>query len=70
MLSLKQLIQVSTRVTCTSSTIINHILQAFPTAFHSKVPLMLGILITKLYTALEKSPESKEVEASALDAVQ
>ena len=30
---------------------------------------MLDFLITKLYTALEKSPKSKEVRTSKLDAI-
>ena len=36
--------------------------------FCSKLALMLDFLITKLYSALEKSPESKEVRTSKLDA--
>ena len=65
MFGLKQLIEVPTRVTCSSSTIIDHLLASFP----NRVSLMLDFLITKLYTALEKSPESKEVRTNKLDAV-
>ena len=62
MFDLKQLIEVPTCVTCSSSTVIDHILASFiPIESHSKVSLMLDFLITKLYTTLEKSPESKEV---------
>ena len=70
MFDLKQLIEVPTCVTCSSSTVIDHILASFiPIESRSKVSLMLDFLITKLYTALEKSPESKEVHTSKLDAV-
>ena len=43
--------------------------QAFPIEFHSKVSLMLDFLITKIYTPLDKSPESSEIRTSKLDAV-
>ena len=69
MFGLKQLIEIPTRVTCSSSTIIDHILASFPDRVSSKVSLMLDFLITKLYTTLEKSPESKEVRTSKLDTV-
>ena len=70
MFDLKQLIEVPTCVTCSSSTVIDHILASFiPIESRSKVSLMLDFLITKLYTALEKSPESKEVHTNKLGAV-
>ena len=46
MFVLKQLIKVPTRVTCSSSTIIDHILASFPNKFHSKVSFMLDCLTT------------------------
>ena len=42
MLSLKQLIQVSTCVTCTSSTIINHILASFPNGVSQQGAIDVG----------------------------
>ena len=62
MFGLKQLVEVPTRVTCSSSTIIDHILASFPNRVSVQV-----IMITKLYTVPEKSPESKEVHTSKLD---
>ena len=53
MFGLKQLIEVPTRVTCSSSTITDHILASFLNRVSQQ-----GVT---LHTALEKSPESKEV---------
>ena len=53
MFGLKQLIEVPTRVTYSSSTIIDHILASFLNRVSQQ-----GVT---LHTALEKSPESKEV---------
>ena len=71
MFGLKQLIEVPTRVTCSSSTIIDHLLASFPNRVSQQGVIDVGLrcLIIKLYTALEKSPESKEVRTSKLDAV-
>ena len=69
MFGLKQLIEVPTRVTCSSSTIIDHILASIPNRVSQQRVIDVALLITKLYTALEKSPESKEVRTSKLDAV-
>ena len=69
MFGLKQLIEVPTRVTCSSSTIIDHILASFPNRVSQQGVIELDFLITKLYTGLEKSPELKGVRKSKLDAV-
>ena len=69
MFGLKQLIEVPTRVTCSSSTIIDHILASIPNRVSQQRVIDVALPITKLYTALEKSPESKEVRTSKLDAV-
>ena len=68
MSGIKQLIEVPTRVTCSSSTIIDHILASFPNRVSQQSVMMLDFLITELYTALKKSPQSKEVRTSKLDA--
>ena len=67
MFSLKQFIEVPTRVTCSSSTIIDHILASFPNKVSQQGVIDVGLSDHQLYTALEKSPESKEVGARKLD---
>ena len=61
MFDLKQLKEVPVRVTCSSSTIIDHILARFfdLIEFHSKVSLIWDCLNTSVFTALKKSQNQK-----------
>ena len=69
MFGLKQLIEVPRRVSCSSSTIINHILASFPDGVSQQGVIDEGLSVLEKFTALEKSPELKEVRTSKLDAV-
>ena len=59
-LALNQSIEVPVRTPCYSSTIIDHILASSPYRVTQQGVIVWDSLITSLFNALEKSPESKE----------
>ena len=69
MFDLKQLVEVPSRVTCSSSTIVNHIQASFPDSVSQQGVIDVGLSDHQIYDALAKYPESKVVRTSKLDAV-
>ena len=71
MFGLKQLIEVPARVTCSSSTIIDHILASFPNRVSQQGAINVGLSDHQIVycTRCTKSPESKDVRTRKLDAV-
>ena len=61
MFCLKQLMEVPTRVTSTSSTIIDHILASFPNRVSRQGVIDDGLSDHQIIYYTRKSPESKEV---------
>ena len=59
---LKQLIQALTRVTCSTSTLIDHTLTSAPSRVSQKGVINVGVSDHQLiFSAQEKFPESKQV---------
>ena len=68
MFGLKQLIEVPTCVTCSSSTIIDHVLASFPNRVSQQSVIDVGLSDHRIIYRTKKYPQSKEVRTSKLDA--
>ena len=64
MFDVKQLIEFPTFATCSSSTIIEHILASFSDRVSQQGVIDVGLSKIPPLTAREKSPESKEVRTN------
>ena len=58
---LKQLIQSPTRVTCSTSTSIDHILTSLPSRVSQKDVINVGVPVHQLIFCTRKIPESKQM---------